>query len=189
MYRYGCLSSRELAALRCIVCFLQRHVRAPQTGSRRACTRCVSIACSLWSLWRCSYLLFLRSCLLACLQGQLLPRFSPSFAVAAAGAAVAFTASTTTNAADVNPVYKGFNSWDSFKGDVDEATFLDISRKMKELLLPSGYDTVTVDEFWYPDDCGSADSIDAHGRAVLNVTKWRTALASRRWLTKCTPWD
>ena len=46
------------------------------------------------------------------------------------------------------PVPKGFNSWDSFKGDIDEATFLDVSLKVRQLLLPAGYDTVTVDEFW-----------------------------------------
>ena len=73
-------------------------------------------------------------------------------------------------------VSKGFNSWDSFKGTIDEPTFLAVSAKVAELLLPAGYDTVTCDEFWYPNDCSSSDAIDAHGRAVVDVAKWPSAV-------------
>ena len=42
-------------------------------------------------------------------------------------------------------------------------------------MLPSGYDTVTIDEFWYPNDGESASSLDAHGRAVVDESKWPSA--------------
>ena len=44
-----------------------------------------------------------------------------------------------------------------------------------KLMLPSGYDTVTIDEFWYPNDGESASSLDAHGRAVVDESKWPSA--------------
>jgi alpha-galactosidase len=78
-------------------------------------------------------------------------------------------------AAGADKVSKGFNSWDSFKGTIDEPTFLAVSAKVAELLLPSGYDTVTVDEFWYPGNCNATKSIDAHGRAVVDETKFPSA--------------
>ena len=66
-----------------------------------------------------------------------------------------------------------------------------------KLMLPSGYDTVTIDEFWCkcspspclvssssaskrscapdPNDGESASSLDAHGRAVVDESKWPSA--------------
>lgn len=40
----------------------------------------------------------------------------------------------------------GWNSWDAFQGNLDEPTLMATAAKVKELLLPAGYDTVTVDE-------------------------------------------
>jgi hypothetical protein len=42
-------------------------------------------------------------------------------------------------------------------------------------MLPSGYDTVTIDEFWYPNDGEAPNSLDPHGRAVVDEAKWPSA--------------
>ena len=53
-------------------------------------------------------------------------------------AALTFAALTAMAASNTFPVYKGFNSWDSFKGDVNESAFLDIASQVQKLLLPAG---------------------------------------------------
>ena len=42
-------------------------------------------------------------------------------------------------------------------------------------MLPFGYDTLTIDEFWYPNDGESASALDPHGRAVVDTVKWPSA--------------
>lgn len=50
-----------------------------------------------------------------------------------------------------------------------------LATQWAKLMLPSGYDTVTIDEFWYPNDGESASSLDTHGRAVVDESKWPSA--------------
>mmetsp|Transcript_27023 Transcript_27023/g.62281 ORF Transcript_27023/g.62281 Transcript_27023/m.62281 type:complete len:469 (+) Transcript_27023:22-1428(+) len=82
------------------------------------------------------------------------------------------SAQTKEAVAQVPP--KGWNSWDTFQGAVNETTILETADKMCELLAPSGYDTVTIDEFWYP-DASTAASIDEYGRVIVDVVKYPSA--------------
>jgi hypothetical protein len=70
---------------------------------------------------------------------------------------------------------KGWNSWDGYAGDLNEAELMKLAPQWAKLMLPSGYDTLTIDEFWYPNDGESASSLDPHGRAVVDEGKWPSA--------------
>eukprot|EP00729_Bicosta_minor_P015578 gene15578-23076_t len=48
---------------------------------------------------------------------------------------------------------KGWNSWDCFQGDLNETGATAIAETMVKYLLPAGYDVLTIDEFWYNNDC------------------------------------
>eukprot|EP00658_Telonema_sp_P-2_P029277 TRINITY_DN22288_c0_g1_i2.p2 TRINITY_DN22288_c0_g1~~TRINITY_DN22288_c0_g1_i2.p2 ORF type:complete len:142 (+),score=39.88 TRINITY_DN22288_c0_g1_i2:134-559(+) len=80
------------------------------------------------------------------------------------------SASVGETVAGVPP--KGWNSWDGYQGNLNETEFIKVATAWADLMLPSGYDTVTIDEFWYPSDGESASSLDPHGRAVVDVAKW-----------------
>ena len=41
-------------------------------------------------------------------------------------------------------------------------------------------DTLTIDEFWYPSDGESANSLDQYGRAVVDESKWPSAKGGKR---------
>ena len=43
---------------------------------------------------------------------------------------------------------KGWNSWDCFQGNLNETGALAVAENMVKFLLPAGYDTLTIDEFW-----------------------------------------
>eukprot|EP00051_Salpingoeca_urceolata_P012450 m.154319 g.154319 ORF g.154319 m.154319 type:complete len:460 (-) comp17495_c0_seq4:45-1424(-) len=73
----------------------------------------------------------------------------------------------------------GWNSWDSFQGDLTESQLYATATAVQKYLLPSGYDTVTIDEFWYPDDGTTAKSIDAYGRAIPDISKWPSAAGGK----------
>ena len=85
-------------------------------------------------------------------------------------------------------------SWDGYQGNLNEAELMKLAPEWAKLMLPSGYDTVTIDEFWCkcaclvssasaskrscapdPNDGESASSLDAHGRAVVDESKWPSA--------------
>ena len=67
----------------------------------------------------------------------------------------------------------GWNSWDCFQGNLNETGALEVATAMREYLLPAGYDTLTIDEFWYPNDCHAGSKcIDANGRPQPDVSKW-----------------
>ena len=70
---------------------------------------------------------------------------------------------------------KGWNSWDGYRRDLNEAELMKLAPQWAKLMLPSGYDTLTIDEFWYPNDGESASSLDPHGRAVVDEGKWPSA--------------
>jgi hypothetical protein len=65
--------------------------------------------------------------------------------------------------------------WDGYAGNLNEAELMKLAPQWAKLMGPSGYDTVTIDEFWYPNDGMSASSLDAHGRAVVDESKWPSA--------------
>lgn len=47
---------------------------------------------------------------------------------------------------------------------------------MVEFLLPSGYDTLTIDEFWYRGNCAvGSGCTDAYGRPQPDTSKWPSA--------------
>ena len=74
----------------------------------------------------------------------------------------------------------GWNSWDSFQGNLDEAGALEVAAVMKKFLLPAGYDTLTIDEFWYPGDCHvGSKCIDANGRPQPDVRKWPSSAGGK----------
>ena len=70
---------------------------------------------------------------------------------------------------------KGWNSWDGYRRDLNETELMKLAPAWAKLMLPSGYDTVTIDEFWYPNDGEAANSLDKHGRAVVDEAKWPSA--------------
>ena len=86
----------------------------------------------------------------------------------------------------------GWNSWDCFQGNLNETGALEVASVMRTYLLPSGYDTLTIDEFWYKGDCKEGSGcIDAHGDRNLtqpNGRLQRVERASNRLSTKYTPW-
>jgi hypothetical protein len=44
---------------------------------------------------------------------------------------------------------------------------------MVNFMLPAGYDVLTIDEFWYNDDCSNTSNCsDAHGRPQPDIGKW-----------------
>nr|WP_238474063.1 glycoside hydrolase family 27 protein [Altericroceibacterium spongiae] len=49
----------------------------------------------------------------------------------------------------------GWNSWNSFAGTITEEQTLETARIMADKLLPSGYDTLTVDIQWYEPEASS----------------------------------
>ena len=74
---------------------------------------------------------------------------------------------------------KGWNSWDGYRRDLNEAELMKLAPQWAKLMLPSGYDTVTIDEFWYPNDGEAPNSLDAHGRAVVDEAKWPSAAGGK----------
>eukprot|EP01050_Picozoa_sp_SAG11_P027631 SAG11_NODE_7075_length_1198_cov_1.496815_1_plen_156_part_00 len=51
-----------------------------------------------------------------------------------------------------------------------------------KLMLPSGYDTVTIDEFWYPNDGESASALDAHGECMpASACVWNVSCLLREF--------
>ena len=67
----------------------------------------------------------------------------------------------------------GWNSWDCFQGNLNESIALEIAAAIKTHLLPSGYDSLTIDEFWYLGDCQAhSGCLDQHGRPQPDVAKW-----------------
>jgi len=72
---------------------------------------------------------------------------------------------------------RGWNSWDSLPNYPTEATVLDAARYVRDYLLPSGYDTITVDEGWFSG--GDPTSVDAFGRPYPNVTAFPGATDGR----------
>ena len=74
----------------------------------------------------------------------------------------------------------GWNSWDCFQGNLNETGALEVATAMQEYLLPSGYDTLTIDEFWYKGDCQEGSGcIDAHGRPQPDTSKWPSAAGGK----------
>jgi alpha-galactosidase len=86
-------------------------------------------------------------------------------------------AAVTAMVAEVPP--KGWNSWDGYQGDLDEKELMKVASSWSKLMLPSGYDTLTIDEFWYPDDGKSPASVDEYGRAVVDTGKWPSAAGGK----------
>ena len=58
---------------------------------------------------------------------------------------------------------RGVNTWDSLPNIASEADVLRFAAYMRDVLLPFGYDTLTVDGGWYGNADGSM-SLDAYGR-------------------------
>ena len=80
---------------------------------------------------------------------------------------------------------RGWNSWDSLPNYPTEATVLDAAGYVRDYLLPSGYDTITVDEGWFSG--GDPTSVDAFGRPYPNITAFPGAAAAYGiWLTSST---
>ena len=74
----------------------------------------------------------------------------------------------------------GWNSWDCFQGNLNETQALEVASVMRTYLLPSGYDTLTIDEFWYKGDCKEGSGcIDAHGRPQPDTAKWPSAAGGK----------
>ena len=74
----------------------------------------------------------------------------------------------------------GWNSWDCFQGNLNETGALEVAAAMKKYLLPSGYDTLTIDEFWYAGDCQAGSGcLDAHGRPQPDVSKWPSSAGGK----------
>lgn len=78
--------------------------------------------------------------------------------------------------AEVPP--KGWNSWDGYEGTLNEAELMTLAASWAEIMLPHGYDTLTIDEFWYP-DADKPGSLDAYGRAVVDESKWPSAAGGK----------
>ncbi|EDQ91262.1 uncharacterized protein MONBRDRAFT_23493 [Monosiga brevicollis MX1] len=75
---------------------------------------------------------------------------------------------------------KGWNSWNVFEwngGNFSEAEFRETAQAMAKVLLPFGYDTITVDEFWESANAaaGLSGSIDEYGRALPDQRLWPSA--------------
>jgi hypothetical protein len=76
----------------------------------------------------------------------------------------------------------GWNSWNSFAGTITEAQALETAAIQRDKLLPSGYDTFTVDIQWYEPEAKSytynsnpVPALDAHGRLVPAPNRFPSA--------------
>ncbi|KHK90964.1 glycoside hydrolase family 27 protein [Novosphingobium malaysiense] len=76
----------------------------------------------------------------------------------------------------------GWNSWNSFAGTIDETQALETAAIMRDRLLPSGYDTFTVDIQWYEPEAKGytynthpVPSLDAYGRLTPAPNRFPSA--------------
>jgi hypothetical protein len=79
---------------------------------------------------------------------------------------------------------RGWNSWDCFQGNLNETGALAVAENMVKFLLPAGYDVLTIDEFWYPNNCegGHKDNstcVDEYGRPQPDVKKWPSSAGGK----------
>lgn len=76
---------------------------------------------------------------------------------------------------------RGWNSWDSYKQNLNESAALKIAENLAKFLLPYGYDTLVIDGGWSDaynhDNCTSC--VDANGRAQPNVEKWPSSAGGK----------
>ncbi len=76
---------------------------------------------------------------------------------------------------------RGWNSWDSYKQNLNESAALKIAENMAKFLLPHGYDTLVIDGGWSDaynhDNCTSC--VDANGRAQPNIEKWPSSAGGK----------
>ena len=74
---------------------------------------------------------------------------------------------------------RGWNSWDRFGTRVTEAAFLENAELIAKHLLPSGFDTMTVDMFWYSPLGPPNVALDSHCRPQPNVSFWPSSANGR----------
>ena len=77
------------------------------------------------------------------------------------------------------PVLRGYNSWYNAFGAVNETEALTIGRYMRDNLLSSGYDTLTIDEGWAESPPGTL-LLDAWGRPTWDPARYPHGLP---WLS------
>jgi hypothetical protein len=75
-------------------------------------------------------------------------------------------------------------SWDCFQGNLNETGALAIAENMVKFLLPAGYDVLTIDEFWYANNCegghkNNSTCVDEYGRPQPDVTKWPSSAGGK----------
>lgn len=98
-----------------------------------------------------------------------------SLPLAFAIASAALAARAAPAAAAAAP--RGVNTWDSLPNVASEAAVLAAAAYMRDVLLPFGYDTLTVDGGWYSDAAGLIT--DNFGRPYPNVELFPSAADGR----------
>ena len=73
----------------------------------------------------------------------------PALAVLLAAAPAASVSASPAGVALTPPL--GFNSYDSYDWTMNETQLFASAAAMQQRLLPSGYDTITLDWYWYRD--------------------------------------
>jgi alpha-galactosidase len=74
---------------------------------------------------------------------------------------------------------RGVNTWDSFPNIADEARVLAMAAYMRDVLLPFGYDTLTIDGGWYNNASSGGMVLDAFGRPYPNTALFPSAADGR----------
>ena len=73
---------------------------------------------------------------------------------------------------------RGANTWDSLAGTVDEKGVIAAIDYVAKVLLPFGYDTVTIDGGWY-DHVNGTPSLDEFGLPYPSIEKFPSAADGR----------
>lgn len=72
---------------------------------------------------------------------------------------------------------RGVNTWDSLPNIANESSILAYAAYMRDVLLPFGYDTLTIDGGWYNDASGF--TLDSFGRPYPNTALFPSASDGR----------